>query len=281
MAICLFLYTGIAVTGYLRFTSSTCGDYLNNFANNDKIVTVGRIGLLLTLYCSFPLVVLPAEYTKSTYFYLQWPCCGRLNTNTTLPQRARMVGSPNPPGATHKTSARSGRATTEAQQKLLDGMFPGFITDSAYQRRSMPLNDARGTKYGTQAHRGLDDPSETGYEKVDVHAENADEAKKPEDSTTRHALLTLLLIGAALFLGLKVQSVVTIWSIAGSSVAMMIAYVLPAIFYIKLRSEVPFNNRILGAWVLLICSLALIVLTSWQAVAQISRPNCPERGKDL
>jgi len=73
--------------------------------------------------------------------------------------------------------------------------------------------------------------------------------------------------------------VVTIWSIAGSSVAMMIAYVLPAVFYIKLRSDVPFNRRILGAWVLLVCSVVLIGLTSWQAVAQISRPNCPARGK--
>ena len=80
-------------------------------------------------------------------------------------------------------------------------------------------------------------------------------------------------------LGLKVESVVTIWSIAGSSVAMLIAYVLPAVFYIRLRADMPWNRRILGAWVLLIVALILIGLTSWQAIAQLARPNCPERGK--
>ena len=82
---------------------------------------------------------------------------------------------------------------------------------------------------------------------------------------------------SVMFLSLKIESVVTIWSIAGSSVAMLISYVMPSLFYIRLRKGIPMNIRIAAAYVLLCVSIILIGVCSWQAVVQLDRPNCPER----
>jgi amino acid permease len=282
MGICLFLYTSIAVTGYLRFTSSTCGDYLNNFPNSDKIVTVGRIGLLLTLYCSFPLVVLPARATLSRLVSIC--CCAAAGGRAAASGSSESLdGDDDDADALSADPALiSSPQQTLLEHQLLSPMG-SFIADSPY----LPGQRRRGGNEGTRtaALNGSDHPvtvrsyGTVGDANGDTPAGAAGKPKSEEDSTVRHVVLTVFMIASAFLLGLKVDSVVTIWSLAGSSVAMMIAYVLPAVFYIKLRSDVPFNRRILGAWVLLFFSVVLIGLTSWQAIAQISRPNCPERGK--
>ena len=49
----------IAFCGYLFSLDLTCGDILNNYKNEDPVVSVGRIGLVTTLAMSFPLLVMP------------------------------------------------------------------------------------------------------------------------------------------------------------------------------------------------------------------------------
>ena len=104
---------------------------------------------------------------------------------------------------------------------------------------------------------------------------------KSEISQARHCILTILLLVSTLLLAMQIESVVTVWSIAGSSVAMCISLTLPCLFYIRLRRGGlligPWNCRLVTAHILLFVSLILIGLCSWQAVVQLGRPNCPER----
>ena len=269
MGICLFLYIAIAVTGYLRFTSSVCGDYLNNFDNNDLIVTIGRVGLLLTLYCSFPLIVLPARRTLSRLLTM---CC-----NGGERQNPQSLDVEDKEGLQDEGVASN---ILENRRELLNPRhvkpMGSFIADSPYAMG----NHYTKVNMNNQAVSDMSFSTLNGTQSGELDDETSDlDERGQEDSMIRHVILTIVLIVGALFLGLKVESVVTIWSIAGSSVAMMIAYVLPAIFYIRLRHGVPFNRRILGAWVMLFSSIILIFLATWQAISQINRPNCPQRGK--
>eukprot|EP00944_MAST-04C_sp_MAST-4C-sp1_P000149 g149.t1 len=61
IGICLGLYIVIAFCGYLFSLDLTCGDILNNYKNDDPIISVGRVGLVITLAMSFPLLVLPCR----------------------------------------------------------------------------------------------------------------------------------------------------------------------------------------------------------------------------
>ena len=62
--------------------------------------------------------------------------------------------------------------------------------------------------------------------------------RKVELSQGVHVLITTCLVVAFYILGSSVSSVVTIWSFLGSTVGIMIAYILPALMYLKLREPV-------------------------------------------
>eukprot|EP00164_Ancoracysta_twista_P002504 GFYU01003333.1.p1 GENE.GFYU01003333.1~~GFYU01003333.1.p1 ORF type:complete len:436 (+),score=121.38 GFYU01003333.1:364-1671(+) len=61
MGMCTALYIIIGMFGYLYAYEATKGNILNNFANDDPIITVGRIGLSFTVIFSFPLLALPCR----------------------------------------------------------------------------------------------------------------------------------------------------------------------------------------------------------------------------
>lgn len=53
-----------AVFGYLNFRDEVCGNILLNYDSNSSklhLVTFGRIGLFLTLLCSYPLLIHPCR----------------------------------------------------------------------------------------------------------------------------------------------------------------------------------------------------------------------------
>ena len=292
IGICVLLYTAIALTGYFRFTSSTCGDYLNNFPNDDAIVTVGRIGLLLTLYCSFPLVVLPC---RSTFSRLLNIISGALSStsSSSLPE-----GNETAADTALESGCGSGGAVDDPLTASLLSPMGSFVTDSPAAlsfrtgRRQAPpgaqnygstLNGDRGittrsTSAAPEAALGSGAYDDAAAAAAAASAVAAALEPSDRDSNMRHIVLTVLVVGGSLVIALQVQSVVTIWSIAGSTVAMMIAYVLPSVFYIRLRAGRPCNRRIVAAWVLLVGSVILMGLSTWQAVLQIARPNCPARG---
>ena len=290
--ICVFLYTCIAMTGYFRFTSSTCGDYLNNFLNDDPIATIGRVGLLLTLYCSFPLLVLPCRATFSRLMDLL--CCPSVpeegeeknragvdlenvvNTPTTMDIKENNRNNPldallSPMGSFIADSPHVGRNGIGGRGgRGGRGAAPAAAAGGG-GRSSYGAINFNVPASGETQHRQQEDGPEPREEQRSMPKKSS----RPEISNCRHITLTCALIVSVCFLALKINSVVTIWSIAGSSVAMMISYVGPSLFYIRLRRGVPCNARLVGAWFLLIVSLVLIVLCSWQAVMQLDRPNCP------
>ncbi|CAB1096529.1 unnamed protein product [Ectocarpus sp. CCAP 1310/34] len=75
-------------------------------------------------------------------------------------------------------------------------------------------------------------------------------------------------MGFSLFCALSVPGVGVVWSICGSSVGFMICYLLPGVFYLKIRWHKQFNKRKAGALVVVVLSSAAIVICTRHAVLQ-------------
>ena len=293
------LYSFIGYLGYVRFTSSTCGDFLNNYPNDDPIALIGRSGLLMTLYCSFPMVILPC---RSTLSRLMDVCCGC--SSRSAESEESTFGD-----AEENVGTAAGAGANRSDQAMLESLLSpmgSFIADSpmiAGDRVSRAHRGAAHVGYGTTSasiassksvddidhlHKtnGLVDQDHTTVvDQTIAGAQGRTSEKlnqiKSEISQARHCILTILLLVSTLLLAMQIESVVTVWSIAGSSVAMCISLTLPCLFYIRLRRGGlligPWNCRLVTAHILLFVSLILIGLCSWQAVVQLGRPNCPER----
>ncbi|CAN0347772.1 unnamed protein product [Pylaiella littoralis] len=85
---------------------------------------------------------------------------------------------------------------------------------------------------------------------------------------TRHVATTVILMGFSLYCALSVPGVGVVWSICGSSVGFMICYLLPSVFYLKIRWHKPFNLRKAGAMTMMVFSVIAIVICTRHAVLQ-------------
>ncbi|CAM9164895.1 unnamed protein product [Ectocarpus sp. 8 AP-2014] len=84
----------------------------------------------------------------------------------------------------------------------------------------------------------------------------------------RHVGTTVAIMGFSLFCALSVPGVGVVWSICGSSVGFMICYLLPAVFYLKIRWHKQFNIRKAGAFLVVVVSSLAIVICTRHAVLQ-------------
>ncbi|CBJ28443.1 conserved unknown protein [Ectocarpus siliculosus] len=84
----------------------------------------------------------------------------------------------------------------------------------------------------------------------------------------RHVGTTVAIMGFSLFCALSVPGVGVVWSICGSSVGFMICYLLPGVFYLKIRWHKQFNIRKAGAFLVVVVSSLAIVICTRHAVLQ-------------
>jgi hypothetical protein len=85
----------------------------------------------------------------------------------------------------------------------------------------------------------------------------------------RHLVATLCLLGICLYAAVGIPGVGVVWSLCGSSMGMMIAYCMPAIFYLRIRRKKAWNIRKLGALFMLVAGLIMMVLCTTLSVRQI------------
>lgn len=99
------------------------------------------------------------------------------------------------------------------------------------------------------------------------------EAATPPLPLLPHVSLTYLLLFLCLICAAYLRSVATIWSLMGSSAALLIAYILPAICYLRIRRHKRFNRVKIGAWLLLISSVLMLILCSYEAITALFTPH--------
>ncbi|GMH84019.1 hypothetical protein TrST_g10466 [Triparma strigata] len=97
-----------------------------------------------------------------------------------------------------------------------------------------------------------------------------------EDSTSprelfSHVTVTLAIAGTCFTAACYCPGVSTVWSICGSSLGFIIAYILPSACYIKLRGKKGRNARVVGSWIMLVVSSVGCVVCTIQAVDKVLR----------
>jgi len=272
--VAIIFYTAVALSGYLyafdhkcdEHSSSTCSDYvsdniLNVFDLKDGLVDTGRIGFLCALMFSFPLLVLPC---RDTLLML-------INDMTHDNHLER------PP------------------RRLSD-----LVEDQVV------VSDTNYVALGDQLDRDCfeDEESATASFSNDVYETPGgevlsiiDSSDSPEFRTPhirrqqrklrlnlmapfrccssegfKHILSTIVLLVLAVLIMFIVPGVAVVWNITGSTVGMLLGFILPATFYIKIRSPDgifhPHSTdlRFCMAWGLLIFSTTMGIICTMESV---------------
>ncbi len=326
IGICLSLYMVIAFCGYLFALDLTCGDILNNYLNDDPAISIGRVGLVITLAMSFPLLVLPCRKVLSRLVYMLC-CCYNNNANASA-------------GPIDQSSSLLSKSDQHLLRNPIDdprrsGLLSPigtFITDSPANMSARYSNSLRHKGYNTINYRtnnstvaneqNDDHNSPIGtfvtddFQNIDnvvgaddmLHAEEEggrDNSSSKDIPLSIHIFLTIFILLGSSQIALHVTSVVQIWSILGSSISMMIAYIIPCSMYIALRRQQKYaeksndatsikksgnndkgdemqlldninnSSTLCWAWMLLIFAIFTSIFSTWQAIVQIKRPNCP------
>ncbi|CAM9263340.1 unnamed protein product, partial [Phaeothamnion confervicola] len=78
---------------------------------------------------------------------------------------------------------------------------------------------------------------------------------------------TLCILGVCLYAAVSLPGVAVVWSICGSSVGFLVGYILPALFYLRIRRAKPMNARKAGAYLMLVVATAAMILCTQEAVS--------------
>lgn len=99
-----------------------------------------------------------------------------------------------------------------------------------------------------------------------AHHEAVTPAVSHANQNVIHAALTISLVSGAVALALVLPGVAVVWNMVGSTVGILISYVLPCVSYILIRKNRPTSDRRkLTAWVILVVSSAMCVACTLQS----------------
>ena len=262
------LYAAFGLLGYFFATDRTADNILNNFSPRDPALIAARTGLLLTLMCQTPMVLLPCRQSLLLLLNKAGASCGldamgSASSNGGRVRRAASLGynavatsaitgiAPSTviaegTGRNHSSVRAGGGFASRLGQVEEDTIVPGKpVLDSS---QSSELKDKEKEKGKEEEERG-----QTG------------------DSPVARICATLLLIAVCVGCAIAAPGVATIWSIAGSSVSLVLAFLFPSLAYLSLWFQLGKDARVvdgecMGAWVLLVLSVSMIVLCTAQSL---------------
>lgn len=84
-----------------------------------------------------------------------------------------------------------------------------------------------------------------------------------------HVLSTIGVLILSYIMAVGVPGVGVVWSIAGSSMAIIIGFIIPASCYLKIRSKKSVNPRSIGAFLLLIFSIITSIVCTLRTVRNL------------
>lgn len=265
------LYAWVGIFGYLYGGRCTCGNILLNFSASDGLMTFGRACLGAVLMLNFPLICQPAR-----------------NALFRVLNASRFCPVPVPPDAP---------ATGEATDDLRSGLW----VNTEEERSSPSANmGSTGTAQLTEPFlapaSSPDSASSSGGARVHVY--RAEELRRgsipgldafdvfvPKDETVQQsaaqptprvsALLTVVLLSSALLVSCLLRSILVVWSILGSTVAFLVSFILPALFWYRIVGRTSTGRRKWLALALLVLSTLLAIACTVMTILRLDTPPCP------
>ena len=265
------VYILFGLSGYLFSTDRTADNILNNFSPKDPSLALARSGLVLTLMCQIPMVLLPC---RDSLFRLMMNLSaavvasgaggggveGRRQEGGEEEQGEQPhVSSLSPPPLSSSSSRVSvvestpkgggsdfslAKVAVSALERIVGrpllavpGAVLGVLGSSSSASSGAGKDDegrvgARDDG-SSPASASASDEEEQGSSKAAAPVEAEAEGTAPISFPAR-LFATLVLVASALFFAERVPGVASIWQAAGSSISLLLAFVFPALAYISL-----------------------------------------------
>ncbi|KAL3671697.1 hypothetical protein V7S43_003606 [Phytophthora oleae] len=208
-------YMLVGIMGYLfafRQIGGVQGDILNNFSDSDPLVNLGRLGLLVTIQLSLPLIIQPC---RTNLLRLAKIIRSLMHT------RAKVFDAPD---------------STDSESEVAVGEGTALLPTSNGALSTTSTNSSRGRL----------------------------------KSSVVHVLLTVGIMASVITIALLSPGVAVVWNLMGSTVGLLISYVLPCVSYVFIRREKPnTDRRKLTAWIILVISSIVCTVCTVQAFASV------------
>ena len=240
------------LSGYLFALEETNGNILLNFDPTDRVILLGRIGCGITTLFALPMNTLPCREAL-----LSW---------------VAQIG---------EVSARRG-AKREEQRHLLERRS-GEALDRTNKpfRKSQTMPSEKGDSGNTIDEESGRNEESIGYganldlEQQQIQAIEASATKPvaPLSEQVVHRLTTFAIILACYIAAVLAPGVAIVWDIAGSSMAFLIQFILPALCYIRLKIRAGASSRsnnLIWAHILLCFGTVTAILCTVQTVWRLA-----------
>jgi len=269
------LYFCMGVFGYLYGGRFTCGNILLNFRADDPLVAVGRVFLGLVLMLNFPLICQPCRNALfRVLLACGFTCCasGQASPGTALSPQSSACRSRN----------------TEDNVSLRDAVDTGacgiIMTSGEQEDALQPANPGPQAVAATVHVYRREDARQTlvrgsTLQVADVFAPKDDVVQQSAVAPTvlqRYVLTTVILI-SCLLVSYFMESILVVWSILGSTVAFLIAFILPALFWHQIVGRAPTTSAVKRccAQCLLGVSTLLATVCTILTILNLGEPPCP------
>jgi len=248
------LYLLVSLFGYLYAGSCTCGNIMLNFRRGDALLSIGSSALGVVLMLNFPLICQPC---RNAIFRLIWAssCCSSCRVQSNEPVVA------------------SGRCEAQADGEMV------MMQQESPQASVAGTDAARVHVYLQEDTQGPMSSGSRPLQPFDTFA--------PKDATVQQSaaeptplqrhILTAVLLVSALLVSFFMKSIMVVWSILGSTVAFMIAFILPALFWYRIVGRSPMTSTLKRRSVvaLLVIVIVLTIACTVLTCFHLDVPPCP------
>ena len=237
------LYATIGSAGFLLYGQAVDANIMNNMrgramegetdtAENRESNWV-RLGLVITLCCNLPLLVLPCRDTAMQLLGLAKPA---------------------------EDVEHFQQSAEEQQQQEEQEADESEVEDSPEIGELTPLQP-HSNGHG-HAHYSLPAPPSI--------SSSPAAASSHSSATSSTVLATLVIVSTSLVLSLLIPSVALLWSLLGSTVSIWVAFTLPSLAYLRVRRRKGWTFRRCGSLLLLCVSAVMCIVCGWTACQRLS-----------
>jgi amino acid permease len=254
------VFTIFGLAGYVLGFDACSDNILNNFSPRDPSLVVARSGLVFTLICQLPMIGVPCRnLTLLVYGHLKRLLQNRRSRSASILSREQMdtiAKSPSSPslGTSLFDSPLFGGDGSAGSSPITRWFTRSSSTDNALssaadtsladQQRSLstgaPTLTATSLHVAATAHRPAwqrrPSLSVAGKRALNRQRSLSMQGVDPEETSSQASriICACMLVVTTLIMGELVPGVAVIWTIAGSSVSLLLAFILPSLAYIML-----------------------------------------------
>jgi amino acid permease len=255
----LFYLVGLG--GYLYALDETRDNILLNFPMNDSAVLLGRMGFCFTLLFGLPLVALPCReaFRAIPGQIRNWRIDAALAKEFKQVDQHRLhEGAHLVINGVDFDKADPTMVTEDPEKQHLTMMTYGATHE---------MEHVIGSRDEDEQTMASTSDADTGERSKLLDDEgSSDQSTFLDVEPIIHFVSTALVVGVCYSFAISVPGVGFVWSLAGSSMAILVAFIVPTACYLKIRQHKYVNPRSIAAWALLIISCIAAPICTRQAL---------------